>query len=295
MNKRQFTNRLKGILEHNAIERPNEREKSGLLNQKRIALAGVTERVFKKRGDTKDQERNYAISILMDASGSMGSMDVGDKLHAAHHAVKELAEVLTQLKGVEFEIAQFSATDIILKTFDQQFSAEMLESYGNSMPTDYWVNSTTKDVYDVPGGADTTDLTNKGYSHEYSQNFRGDNHDSLMVYRAYKRLLNRKGKKILLVLSDGKPTQGTIVNAVKDNKTIRGDVYAAKLFKDYYSEAALRTVTKKIKKEKKVIMLGVGILDESVENFYPHVTVIHETSEFFEKLTSLLAKQIKKV
>lgn len=291
MNAKQFKTRLKTILAHNAIPRPFEREKAGLINSKRLGLALTTDRVFKKRSEEK-LEKKYSIEILIDASGSMWR---NGKRERAREVAGELAKILSQLKGVEFEVSEFSGTDLILKEFEAPYSPKQTEAYGQKV-SNYQLYSNGHDIFDVPDSVPSETLGSMGYRLDSRAGYSSDNHDALAVWRAYQRLMERKdSKKILVVLSDGQPTREYDFKRLADtHKSVRGDRYSVELMRDYPADA-LRKATTKIKKEKKVIMLGVGIQSRAVEDYYPDYVVVRSLATFFSGIASLLAKQIKKV
>lgn len=290
MKERQFKNRLLSILSHNAIERPLEREKSGKINAKRLGRALTSERVFRKRGDTH-VEKNWNISILIDSSGSMD----GEKRTQAKEATNALAKVLSSLKWIDFEIAEFGNTDIILKPYGRKYTGKELNHYsnqGNSQTNSYYLYSNGSDLIDAP----RNDIQIAGYNVAQSGGYGGTN-DTLALFRASRRLSKQSGNKILIVMSDGSPTgDGTFMFTAKAHETLRGSVQERKvLLSTADPDSALKQVANQIKREKQIILLGVGIQARDVERYYPQNTIVRDLPDFFSKMSSLLAKQIKKV
>ena len=72
MNKIVFQTKLFRIMKQNQDDEKRRRTKSGLIDGSRLARYKTSDRVFKKRNQEK-LGKNYFISILMDASGSMST------------------------------------------------------------------------------------------------------------------------------------------------------------------------------------------------------------------------------
>lgn len=289
MKERQFKNRLSAILSHNAIERPLEREKSGRINSKRLGRALTTDRVFKKRGDIHI-DKEWSISILIDSSGSMD----GAQRQKAKEATNALAKILSGLKWIDFEITEFGNTDLILKPYGRKYSGKELNHYskqGSGEQDDYHFYSNGVDLIDAPH----RNLKMAGYSYIGSGSYGGTN-DHLALFRASRRLSKRKGNKILIIMSDGGPTaDGTFIHHAQKHTTVRGSTHERRVITMAVSpHDTLKHVVTQIKKEKEIIMLGIGVMSNAVAHYYPQHTVVNDLPEFFSKVSSLLAKQIKK-
>lgn len=286
MTKNQFIAKLNTILAHNVIDKRFEREKSGLINSKRLGM--ISERIFTKRSQEK-LEKEYSIAILVDGSGSM--ID-GRKNKVAIESVCRLAEALERVRGVNFEITVFSGTDVVVKQYEDMFDGKMFEECYYDLSDSYvaYYQDKKGDIFDTL----STVKIDSSYTTYYTEHFGSNNHDAIMVYRTYKRLLTQSGKKILMTFSDGSPTISDLHDMSRTNKTIRGDRFAMR-FLGASAREALRDCTNHIKRQGDVTLLGVGILSNSVEGYYQKSVVVNDLNELFPRTISLLSKVFQKV
>lgn len=196
-------------------------------------------RVFKRKEEKT--AKNTAVSILVDQSGSMS----GRKIKVAMTAAYSLGCVLSKF-NTPFEILGFTTQGDYLREEDDG------------------VNYVRAEALDMPVykgyGERFADLQKKmlatmayGYGRMYN------NVDGECVQIAASRLSRRPEKnKILIVLSDGNPACRT----------------------SYYGSLNdhLKQVVKEIESSPMKIM-GIGIMDDSVKEFYKNCVVIDEVSE----------------
>lgn len=98
------------------------------------------------------------------------------------------------------------------------------------------------------------------------------NADGEAILYAYDRLAKQTNKrKVLIVLSDGQPASS------------RGDCY--QFTKD---------VIDKIHKEKRIEIYGIGIMDDTVKELYPHYSVIQHENELEAAVLNVVKKHILK-
>lgn len=148
-------------------------------------ICNNTDKVFMKR--YKEQNSDYAITVLIDQSGSMG----GGKIHEAQKSFILLAEILSDLK-IPFELLGFSTQG---------------EAYGHSRGEircdEYRQDHTLHMIYKQFDERYSDEIKGRiGSIHTYGNNWDGE-----AVMWAYKRLIVQKAKsKILIVLSDGQPS-----------------------------------------------------------------------------------------
>lgn len=169
----------------------------------------------------KRQVKDTAISVLVDWSGSMH----GKKMILAADAAGRLAQVLSKQIGVPVEVLAFTTRytlcDIgLIKEFHER-------SVG-------------------------TEEIARRFSAFYK--YSSGNNDADAVAIAYRRLLKRKeSRKILIVLSDGAPT----------------DSWAGG-----HADANLKYVNGIIDNDKRVELWGIGIMDNNVQRYYKHHVVL---------------------
>lgn len=302
MNDKQFTTKLKSILSHNNIDRRYEREKTGLIASKRIGKYGTTDRIFSRR-DEKKLDRNYVVSIVLDASGSMEQPIGGrgiTRYSVAIDCVIRLAESLEKVKGVKYEVVTFSGTDLVLKSFDDPLDSEDLKSSylylfkQRNLYVDFLINKRTGDLFDYFG--DSKDLF-PGYVSLEQETFLAQNYDCVAIARAEKRLQEQSGKKIILTFSDGSPTSCAGYRLANQSgvKTLRGDYYTKKLIGERSPHDALRKVVSNIRKRKEITLIGIGIDTNVVRHFYSLWAEVDRVEDFFPTTVRLLSRVFKKV
>jgi hypothetical protein len=102
--------------------------------------------------------------------------------------------------------------------------------------------------------------------------YMGGNADGESILWEYSKLIKRpEPKKILVVLSDGMPC---------DSKSC------------YNVTSHTLDVVKSIERSNKVSIVGIGILDKSVEQFYSRCHVIRDVTNIEEVLLNLLKKEV---
>jgi cobalamin biosynthesis protein CobT len=98
------------------------------------------------------------------------------------------------------------------------------------------------------------------------------NNDADAIMFSYDRLLKQQTKrKVMIVLSDGSPADGM---AGTD---------------PYY---ALRYVVGNIEQEKKCDIIGIGILDDSVKEFYKKHVIVRSVNALEQELLTIISNNI---
>ncbi|MBN3782411.1 cobalamin biosynthesis protein CobT [Burkholderia sp. Ac-20345] len=187
--------------------------------------------------------RDAAVSLLIDCSGSMA----GRKIELARLCAAALCDALTQL-GFACEVLGYSSVE----------DASMRAHYQR------WIDA-GRDTFGYNRFVERLDL--RVYKRFDSDNPSGlaciecghENPDGEALSWAAERLLAKRARRrILMVLSDGYPATG--------------DGHPAILRTD------LRTRIDALR-ERRVELIGVGILDDSVEAFYPVSSVVEHLHE----------------
>ncbi len=145
----------------------------------REKVAGVP--LFKtearEQRESESEEMDYAITLLVDLSGSMQR---NRKIQEAFKSAVVLAETLSNL-GIKLEIVGFQDIVLEFKSFEEQIDEPMREKLNQMILEVYGSN---------PGG----------------HNNPGDNDDGASLIEASKHLADQIAKnKFLIVLSDGEP------------------------------------------------------------------------------------------
>ncbi|WP_175952416.1 cobalamin biosynthesis protein CobT [Burkholderia sp. BCC0405] len=182
--------------------------------------------------------RDAAVSLLIDCSGSM----TGRKIELATLCAAALCDALTQL-GFACEVLGYSSVeDAAMRAHYQRWIDAGRDTFGYNR----FVERLDLRVYKRFDSDNPSGLACIECGHE--------NPDGEALSWAAERLLAKRARRrILMVLSDGYPATGDGNPAI-----LRSDLRAR--------IDALR--------ERRVELIGVGILDDSVEAFYPVSSVV---------------------
>lgn len=176
-----------------------------------------------------------AVSILVDWSGSMH----GKKMMLAADAAGRLAQVLSKQIGIPVEVLSFttrySLCDVgLIKEFSER-------SVG-------------------------AEEVARRFSAFYKYSSGNNDADALAV--AYRRLLKRKeSRKILIVLSDGAPTDSWGYG---------------------HADTNLRYVTDIIDNDKRVELWGIGIVDDNVKRYYKRHVVLKDPHDINPQMFAIV-------
>ncbi|RQT13115.1 cobaltochelatase CobT-related protein [Burkholderia contaminans] len=187
--------------------------------------------------------RDAAVSLLIDCSGSMA----GRKIELARLCAAALCDALTQL-GFACEVLGFSSVeDAAMRAHYQRWIDAGRDTFGYNR----FVERLDLRVYKRFDSDNPSGLACIECGHE--------NPDGEALSWAAERLLAKRARRrILMVLSDGYPATGDGNPAI-----LRTDLRAR--------VDALR--------ERRVELIGVGILDDAVETFYPVSSVVEHLHE----------------
>ncbi|MGN4222785.1 cobaltochelatase CobT-related protein, partial [Burkholderia gladioli] len=182
--------------------------------------------------------RDTAVTLLIDRSGSMA----GRKIELARLCAAALCDALMQLGFACEALGYSSVDDPAMRAWRDRWLAQ-----GHS-PRGYnrFVERLDLEIYKRFDSDNPSGLARIDCGHE--------NPDGEALGWAAERLLARRaGRRILMVLSDGYPATGD-----GDPALLRADLRAR------IAELGARGVE----------LIGVGILDDAVETFYPTSTVV---------------------
>lgn len=215
-------------------------KEDGRLDNKRLVGAFNGSRtVFKEREDRR--EIDTAFTVLIDLSGSMGGR--GNKAKVAQQCAMALAEAVDKT-GVAYEVLGFNN----IRSMPYEVYADMsdVRDYARIDPIDMWVFKAFHErLFEA-----------KGAMASIAAVVDGCNSDGECVEQAYERLVVRPEKrKVMMVLSDGQPA----CNGHSQHKY-------------------LRQVVEKIGKDG-TDLVGIGILTDAVEDFYPKYTVVRSVDD----------------
>ena len=251
-------------------------QRSGRLQASALhRLASKDDRVFFRREE--HQATDTAITLLIDLSGSMlGGGSGGTKLKVACETAYALAQTLERL-GLQHEIVGFTTEDNLpsdareraeeqAKKLKRQFSRYtsinlfVFKSFAER------INSKVRRAIVGTGMTKSND-----YSMSDVTNVKPcENVDGESLMMAARRLLKRReGRKVMIVLSDGQPSADGPRGQLQ--KHLRDTVVAVE-------RMGVETI-------------GIGIQDDSVEDYYPKNVVCNAV----EDLPGVVMGQLRKI
>ncbi|MBJ9593042.1 cobaltochelatase CobT-related protein [Burkholderia seminalis] len=233
--KRQLERALK-VDEHTRWKREQERGDLDRAALARVATSPGYRTPFRVRRATPG--RDAAVSLLIDCSGSMA----GSKIELATLCAAALCDALIQL-GFACEVLGYSsAEDAAMRAHYQRWIDDGHSTFGYNR----FVERLDLRVYKRFDSDNPSGIACLECGHE--------NPDGEALSWAAERLLStRARRRILMVLSDGSPATGDGHPAI-----LRTDLHAR--------VDALRA--------RRVELIGIGILDDAVESFYPVSRVV---------------------
>lgn len=234
--------------------------RKGRLNNSSLARLASTgdDRVFRKKQESTTKD--VAVSLVIDASGSMS----GSKIHTAAAAAYALSAVLDRLK-INHEVICFT-THTESKGWSERRS-KIIEAEKK-----YKVKYSRQENLYMPIIKDFEERisteTKRRFGWLPNSGMLANNVDGECVEIAARRLMGRKEKgKIMMVLSDGNPSAS-------------GDYHAL--------EVHLKRVVRDIEKTA-INIIGIGIQSTAVSEFYSKNIVINDVQE----LPSLVISRLK--
>ena len=219
--------------------------RSGRLHAANLSRLAVGDaRVFRRKHETTSKD--VAVELVVDASGSMS----GFKVHLATQAAYALASVLERI-NISCEVVAFTTGQ---PAFEMERLRKEEQKIGRSFTRIESLYMPVIKSFNERLGSETR----KRFGWLPNSSILRNNIDGECVEVAARRLMaRRESGKVMIVLSDGSP------NA-------RGDHYAL--------EKHLEETVKKLEKTGMKIV-GIGIADSSVRQFYSKHLVINDVDE----------------
>jgi len=200
--------------------------------------------------------RDVAVTLLIDRSGSMA----GRKIELARLCATALCDALTQL-SFDCEVLGYCSLESapMKQLYERQLAAGAdLQRYNR------FVERLDLKVYNRFGATDLSGIATIDCGHE--------NPDGEALAWAATRLADHQAeRRILIVFSDGYPSTGD-----GDPQVLRHD---------------LRERVAAIQK-RGIELLGIGVLTDAVEDFYPHNVVVSRLAELPSTVFSVLSSML---
>lgn len=289
MNKAVFQTKLFRLMKQNQDDAKKRKTKTGLIDSSRLSRYQLTNRVFKHRNQEKEG-KNYFVSILMDCSGSMRDGCAKDKICC--ETVIALCDSLKVIPGMHFEVVGFNSFEVKYKDYAERYNAKTIEKmYYSQYGVGCYLGATEdKDLVFREKKEDLKDCT---YINYYC-GAAGENHDGVAVYNSLQRMKERKGRKILLVFSDGAPTMGYAAKELIQGRFVETISGSKELCAAQNTGPARGLQWAVESKEKDVDILGVGIIDSSVKRYYPHYIIVNNVKCLYIETVKALSGLFKK-
>jgi hypothetical protein len=270
-----LSRKFEKIFHANNRTRNQPGHRSGKINASALARLVVNDnRVFRRKSVMKT--KNYAVSLLVDCSGSMEQdikgrnvsrkhVDYQPKIKLAIESTFALASVLQKLK-IPFEISGFTNNCHIEPTFSESNYELRRQGFTRFTPLTTYMYKQWHQNFDTRRKLALAD---------YEGTRMHCNLDGESVRAAADRLMRRPEEgKALIVLSDGYPSGGP---------------------SDVYEHEHMKLVAEQLEKEKSMDLIGIGIASDAVSNFYSNYVVVEDVNKLpevlFKKLSSLILQQ----
>ena len=224
--------------------------RSGRLHAANLSRLAVGDpRVFRKRHESTSKD--VAVELVVDASGSMR----GAKVHLAVQSAYALSQVLERI-GINHEVLCFTTGPV---EGDPSALAEETRKIGRQFTRSEGLYMPILKGFNERLNADVK----KRFGWLPNSRIMRNNIDGECIEIALRRLLSRReAGKVMIVLSDGAP------NAY-------GDSYAMQIhLKQVVKDVAARGVN----------VVGIGIMTDSVRQFYPQNIVINNVEELPDRV-----------
>lgn len=244
--------------------------RSGRLHSGSLHRLNVNDdRVFRRKHVNK--EKNTAISLVIDQSGSMGG-GTGSKAYLAMISAYAFAVVLERL-GINYEAIGFTTLNegssykkrlsdgLSFKDLQRSHSSEVYSAYSKHRMSYARYESIYMPIYKSFGEKLGVKAKSRFADAAINDHYHNNNVDGESILNAYKRLMKQpEERKIIMVLSDGSPA------------------WDLRYTKDGYSSGVanrhLSSVVQMIENQPNAEIVGIGICDSNVKHFYKNNVVV---------------------
>lgn len=253
-----FERKIASIMRDNKYDREVSGFRSGKLNNKKLYKVQTgSEKVFKRKSERKNKQ--YNVVILIDESGSM-STGIGNGHRRIDMAINTTTVLVKALEknNVNFALVGFNQDMTVHKQFGKKLDAEKFRK--NSLEN-------------------------------YASYRSGSNDDAGAILLARKLLSGKRGKNIIISISDGQPAineECEMLSSVLEDLGM-----AAEDFEDSsrFGGGLLKRQVAKASQSAEVI--GVGI-DTDVSEFYSNNFRATTEQEFVDSLLKALRKSVRR-
>ena len=293
-----FRKQLASVVTDNKYDRYVKNRKSGKLHGSSLYKVETSSRVFKRREARLN--KHYSFTILVDVSGSMRNRD---KISIAAKSVDKISFHLDAI-GLPHNIVMFNHGVTEVKTFEGGYDKKNAATIQDEVMS----NNRSRYIYDGNHYVERTDgkrsylkflerTTRKQYFDNgcgsyYEKKYSTDriidmdgpdeNNDGEAVRVAREYLLKRAGQKVMIVLSDGRPTP---------KSHLESPTHPGFAPSDFSLQREIE-----ITLQSRVEVYSIGILDTGVERYYPkrRTRVIQDLTELYPSMIGLIKSNLKR-
>lgn len=293
MNDVTFAKTLASVMLDNKYDRFVKNRKTGKLDTRSLYKIDTSSRLFKRREARKN--KNYAVSLVVDCSGSMS----GDKAAMAALAAAKMSKHLSGM-DIPHNIVIFNIFVDEIKPFNPKYDPEIEEkilgNVGNGPmyrllkyavhDKDEFVSNprTGRNMRKFIGMFDSKGIKPyKSTGKHIVSEATGMNSDAEALRFAKDRILEEKGKRILIYFSDGSPA-------------FMADNMESPINKGYsQNEFDLKKEVEKTIKSG-VELYSIGIQNDSVNHYYPpkRTCVINNLDQLYPHVIKLIRINLKR-
>lgn len=276
MNEPTFRTKLNSILKDNAIERFVGNKKKGKVNTKRLYKIGDSRKIFKQKEERKGKD--YSITLLLDASGSMKSSQ-SEVMSAVGHIGNALNKT-----DIPFSVYAFADCTRLIKTFEEKYDERRVRGHYYDMFDLEYYCCYNCNQFDIPKKVDKHGDLICPYCGSDSVHDRsnGGTNDALALHIVGTEVHKAYKKNIMIVVTDGA------------GDDLEGDEWSYGKVK-FDTIKNNRTVINKLhKKYDGLILLAISIGGSYVRPVYggQYSQDIKKPQEVFNAVAKLLSRHI---
>lgn len=258
--------KIKSIMKDNIAYRKVKGAKKGDLCHSTLYKAKISDRVFEVKGIMS--KKKYKVALVVDCSGSMDWHEPGNRSIQAANATMELVKVFSDVADVA--VYGFNT---LLYTF---------KKFGENVKNVEEIGGKIKRLAALDSNNHSKHIEWKYLDPQLANRVRGGNHDAYCLEQVYEQIRKQDGKKIMIVLSDGKPKC--------DDAPDCGNPGCASHEKQSIN---LKKIVKYIQKNK-IDIFGIGIANTSIADYYPHSYYLENPNMIYNYIINGLRKIIKR-
>jgi cobalamin biosynthesis protein CobT len=299
MNDVTFAKMLSSVMLDNKYDRFVKNRRTGKLDTRSLYKVNTSSRLFKKREARKN--KHYAVSLVVDCSGSMN----GEQIKIAASAAQKLSHHLAAM-DIPHNIISFNAHAKEMKVFGPKEQLGVEKAIVNSVSGtgivkeyEYIFWDTSKKIKSKDGkrmfypfdtitgggltGAKEYKNESKGVGSLFTVPAPAYNADGEAIRFAREKLMRQEGKRLMIHLSDGQPA-----NMYDSYESVN---YPGTCNDDYDLKKEVE-----ITLAQGIELYSIGILSSAVSNYYPpkRTGTITKLDQLYPHIIKLIRMNLKR-